>query len=150
MEPSPCWFSEGASNLSDSNEFFSPESVHVLDVPLVVVDLSVKVGLRSVVRGSSSLVVPVSDISSPSVEGGVHPLLSTLDGVSISVSEGRVSWSSEASSNTSNSSDFLLPESVDVSDLPLVVVDVSVIGSLGSEVGSSGDSSSVVSDSVSP
>ena len=76
--------------------------------------------------------------------------MSALDGVSISISEGRVSWSSEASSNTSNSSNFLSPESAHVSDLPLVVVDVSVVCSLGSEVGSSGDSSSVVSDSVSP
>ena len=65
MEPSPVWFSEGTSNLSNSNEFFSPESVHVLDVPLVVVDLSVDVGLGSVVSGSSHLISPVSDRVSP-------------------------------------------------------------------------------------
>ena len=65
--------------------------------------------------------------------------MSRHDRVSISVLEGVVVWCLEARSNLVNSSSLISVESVQVSNVPLVSVDVSVVGSLGSVVRGSGD-----------
>ena len=137
LEPGPAWLLEASSDLLDSNELLFPESVDVSDVPSVGMSLSEKVSLRSVMLSSAGLSSPVVDRSVPGSNSASHPLDSTGDGVLVSVSEGVVVWSLEALSDLSNSLNLLSPESVHVSDLPLVVEDVSVVVSLGSVVSSS-------------
>ena len=142
LEPVPGWFLEASSNLADSSELLFPESVHVSDVPLILVDVSQDVGLGVDVLSSLHLVSPVVNSSSPGSESVVHPVSSTLDGVLVSVSESIVGWSLEVLSKGDESLVLLSPESSDVSDVPLISVDVSVVGSLSSVVSSSRDSSS--------
>ena len=87
--------------------------------------------------GSRGLSSPVADVSVPVSNGVVHPFSSLHDVTSISVSESGVSWSSEAVSDSLNSSELITPEFSQVSDVPGVLVDVSEVSGLSSMVASS-------------
>ena len=150
LEPSPAWSLEALSDGSNSLELILPESVHIVDVVSVFVDVSLNVKSGVGVLSSSDLDSPVSDGSLPGVDGVGHPLVSISDGVVVSSSELTPVWSSEVRSELSNSVLLPFPDSVQVSDLVSVVVNVSVVSGLGSVVGSLVDGLSPSSDLVSP
>ena len=134
--------SEAASDDSNSLKLLSPEFSNVSDIPLVSVDISVVVSLGSVVLGSSDIVSIVVDLSVPVSDGVAHPSMSLHDMSSVGSSEPVVVWSLEGASDILNSSELLDPESSHVSNVPGILVDVSVVSGLSLVVGGSADRSS--------
>ena len=120
--------------MSNSIPLLNPESVHVSDPVLSLVDVS-EVGSLSVeilvsadnVSVRSDLVVPGSDLR-------LIPFVSVVHVSLVLVSEGTEGWLSEVLSDLSDLLVFFLPESSDILDVPSGVEGISVVSSLSVEV----------------
>ena len=128
----------------------SPEFVEISDVPLVLVSESQVVGLSGVMGLSSGSGSVRSDGVSPGSDGVVVPSLSVGNGSSVSSVEGLPRWLGESRSDMSNSMELLFPESVEISDVPSVLVGSSQVAGLSSMVMLSSGHVSVSVGSVSP